>query len=646
MFGRMDLFSWSWIWRLGFALAILVPFAPPALAEVRLVASGDLVAVLDGGEVRIHTGDGRLVTRLTSSTPPPAGTTADGEAEERREQIFELFDVPTELRDSQEAEDLIEDELTLAQRRRPSGAPPDGEGPDDRRAWAAADGAGGLWLALGGRLLRVGPGRAPVRIGSVPGPVRAMAADDTGTLVVSTPSRLLASGDGGRTFRLLVRLDQGASHLAVDPRGRWIAWADGAGLHLLGRSGRASVPVDGRVRDLQSCGGHFVLLADAGLYVGPEGGEPAAVAGPLPAQRVVCPRAGSGAWLAAGEGLLESWDHGRSFRSRLDAPAGPVVSAALTRDRIWVVTPAGIRTLAATPPAGPAPVPEPPPEEDPYLSVRPLPRWAAAVLPRLTVAASYDRTARRRDWRALAVAEVPLGGPDARLRAAPVFGRRLALAQPAPAEQALPPLPDPASGVAPAPPSPPPPTYPPSAPARAPYPPPDPDAVCLAHVRVRAVARAQAEAERARSLVGRAGHAAWLPELRLRAEKRMGRSESLDVRGSASTPVRDALGLDASNDVRYEVRATWDLPRLIFSPEEVAAVQQALRMADMRREIEAQVNRVYFERRRLLVNPAAHPAVEDTGALLRVEELEAELDAVSAGEFSRCRGVGATRLGQ
>ena len=44
------------------------------------------------------------------------------------------------------------------------------------------------------------------------------------------------------------------------------------------------------------------------------------------------------------------------------------------------------------------------------------------------------------------------------------------------------------------------------------------------------------KAERARSLVGRAGRAAWLPELRLRAEKRMGRSESLDVRASAGTP--------------------------------------------------------------------------------------------------------------
>jgi hypothetical protein len=32
--------------------------------------------------------------------------------------------------------------------------------------------------------------------------------------------------------------------------------------------------------------------------------------------------------------------------------------------------------------------------------------------------------------------------------------------------------------------------------------------------------------------------------------------------------------------------------------------------------------------------------VEATGALLRVEELEAELDALSGSAFSRCRGDG------
>ena len=148
------------------------------------------------------------------------------------------------------------------------------------------------------------------------------------------------------------------------------------------------------------------------------------------------------------------------------------------------------------------------------------------------------------------------------------------------------------------------------------------------------MALAAAEPERARSLMARAGRSAWLPELRLRVEKRVGRSESLDYKPTASS---DALGLDTDNAVRYEVRATWDLPRLVFNPEEIGAASQALRINETRREIESQVNRLYYERRRLLVAPAAAGADDATTWQIRIEELEADLDSLSGGAFARCR---------
>ena len=67
----------------------------------------------------------------------------------------------------------------------------------------------------------------------------------------------------------------------------------------------------------------------------------------------------------------------------------------------------------------------------------------------------------------------------------------------------------------------------------------------------------------------------------------------------------------------------------MFSTEEIAAVTAALRMADLRREVESLANRLYFERRRLKMEPVLR-------AQLRVEELEAELDAMSGGAFTRC----------
>ena len=140
-----------------------------------------------------------------------------------------------------------------------------------------------------------------------------------------------------------------------------------------------------------------------------------------------------------------------------------------------------------------------------------------------------------------------------------------------------------------------------------------------------------AEPGRAQSYVRRAGRAAWLPELRVLVSRRYGRSESLDI-ASSSTALSSPLGIDTVNDIRYEARATWDLAKLVFSTEELAAQNQALHMAELRRDIESTVNRLYFERRKL--------AIESTGngwtQRLRVREIEAELDALSAGAFGTC----------
>jgi hypothetical protein len=158
----------------------------------------------------------------------------------------------------------------------------------------------------------------------------------------------------------------------------------------------------------------------------------------------------------------------------------------------------------------------------------------------------------------------------------------------------------------------------------------DPNQDCLRSARRKAVELAMAEPERARSYVSRAGYAAWLPELRLLISRRYGRSESVDV-NSSSTALSSPLGIDTVNDVRYEARATWDLSKLVFSSEELAAQTQALHMAELRRDIEAAVNRLYFERRAL----ERSAGIEGRRGL-RTNEIEAELDALSAGTFAAC----------
>jgi hypothetical protein len=95
--------------------------------------------------------------------------------------------------------------------------------------------------------------------------------------------------------------------------------------------------------------------------------------------------------------------------------------------------------------------------------------------------------------------------------------------------------------------------------------------------------------------------------------------------------------VDTVDDVRYEARVTWDLARLVFSNDELAAQAQTMHMAEMRRDIEVTVSRLYFERRRLRTERLTTGTLERSLRRdLRVREIEAELDALSAGGFSEC----------
>lgn len=163
-----------------------------------------------------------------------------------------------------------------------------------------------------------------------------------------------------------------------------------------------------------------------------------------------------------------------------------------------------------------------------------------------------------------------------------------------------------------------------------------------------AVALALAEPARAKGFVDRARAAGWLPELRFRVYRRFARTEGLtfdDTGTGAIAPV----DISAVDDVRYEWRATWDLSRMVFSPDEVQAHVEGLRMAEVRRDIQTMIIRMYFERRRLLIErPGAASGTSSTEAdvraietrSLRIAEIEAELDALSGGAFS---GPGAAR---
>jgi hypothetical protein len=591
------------VFRLLLVCTSILVLSPIARADAgaRLISGGDLVALVKGAVVRVHAAaDGRFILRLGPADDP--GARAAGPDPAVRDRIFDRLGVPEEARDGQAAEDLVEDEATLAERRASAPLRPPAEAA--AAAALAAPRPDGLLVAAGGRLLGLRSGASPAPAGRLPPGITALA--PVGAAVWLARGRELLALDAGGLLRVVARADQPIEHLVASPRG-WVAWAAGDTLTIAAVDGPPrSFLAPGRLRALAACGPDLVILADDGVHVAAAAAEAAAgpgpIAGPIPAGRLSCAAGGDGPWVAVGPGLYTSGDRGRTWRPRIDAPAVPLADAALAGGRLWLLTASGALLALPLSPSAAGPLATAPAwagagDGDGVggagLRARRSSAWLT-FLPRLALAASHTDRGGRAEQRLLMFADFPLQPPP------------------------------PAPGVPSAP--------PPPLPFRRPAIPAGPDLRCLPLIRARAVERALADPARARSLVNRAGRSAWLPELRVRVERRLGRNESLDVKPAVTG---DALGLDTADDVRYEVRATWDLPRLVFNPEEVAAQNQALKTAEMRREIESQVNRLFFEHRRLIVQAAPGPA-EDGERLLRLEELAAELDALSGGGFAGC----------
>jgi hypothetical protein len=545
----------------------------------RVVAAGGLVAAIRGDEVRVLAEDGRSLLRLRVG--PDEDTPHRRALEDEVEEVLERNGIADEDRDSDHAEALIEDESSLRQRRaaRGQGLPQVGEQP------VVAGSEHGLWIASGHTLWRVDASERAHPVTTLEERVQHLAAAPDGRLVAAAGARLLESRDGGVTFQRLAEASGPVRALAAgEARVAWLA----AGELTWLEDGRATTLPFEQAAELRACGQSLLALGPRGLLVvAPERTTTLAAE----AWRLGC--AGR-TWVVVGQRLLVSTDEGRTFSARFDLPPAVALDADVGQRFLWVGTAAGLFRLGddQSAPAAPALAA--------VAGRRDRAAWAP-FLPRLTIATSALLAPGRRDLRAVAYADFPLGAAGAPAPPPP----RLVQVEPAAPPAAW------------------------SAPL-----PPDREASCLPLVRAQAVARALVEPERARSYVARAAHAAWLPEVRALYARRLGRSESLDLPAGGGVD-EGPLGLDTANDVRWEARAIWDLSKLVFSTEEIAAVTTALRMADMRREVESLANRLYFERRRLKLEPVA--ATEPRGRReLRIQELEAELDALSGGAFTRC----------
>jgi len=143
---------------------------------------------------------------------------------------------------------------------------------------------------------------------------------------------------------------------------------------------------------------------------------------------------------------------------------------------------------------------------------------------------------------------------------------------------------------------------------------------------------AEARPDRLRSWMSRARWAALAPRLSAGIDRSFGRDESLNL----SNGGRD---LSTDDDMGWRADASWELSRLIFSPDEMRVAREGMRLGELRQQVLATVVRLYFERRRLQVQGKLKTGSEDIAATLdrevRIREIEANLDALTGGAMSR-----------
>jgi hypothetical protein len=138
--------------------------------------------------------------------------------------------------------------------------------------------------------------------------------------------------------------------------------------------------------------------------------------------------------------------------------------------------------------------------------------------------------------------------------------------------------------------------------------------------------------DRLRAWVARPRSAHWLPRVSIDASRTERDTRVVGVTGTVES---DYLRVNPST--QFGIRLSWDLDQLVFSRDEPAAAWTASRLIDRREERVRRATRLYFQRRRLLVQLALDPpreALQRAERENQVDEITAELDELTGGLLS------------
>jgi photosystem II stability/assembly factor-like uncharacterized protein len=124
----------------------------------------------------------------------------------------------------------------------------------------------------------------------------------------------------------------------------------------------------------------------------------------------------------------------------------------------------------------------------------------------------------------------------------------------------------------------------------------------------------------------------------LSAGKSFSKGDSIDLdRGSSADPDTYIIGPRDTNQ-SWDFDLNWELSDLLFNSSQTSIDSREKSMVELRDDILSEVTRLYFERRRAQAEFILTPPpdiVQHSSALLRLEELAANLDSLTNGYFTK-----------
>lgn len=140
--------------------------------------------------------------------------------------------------------------------------------------------------------------------------------------------------------------------------------------------------------------------------------------------------------------------------------------------------------------------------------------------------------------------------------------------------------------------------------------------------------------------------AAALPELSLKFQYDNDYGNDFDYLTYLATedPSATLSGADVDVGQTFEVKASWDLNKLVMSSERIRVISETQDIVKLRDKVLDEVTRLYFDRRRLQVDMLLNPGdlKAQLKSQLQLQELTAQIDAYTGGRFTAALQRGGT----